>query len=73
MAGITLAQAEEQLAIWMAASSAVAKKQEYQIGDRSLTHVDAAEIREQITFWDGHVQRLGGTSRPVIGFGVPRG
>ena len=41
MAGITLAQAEAQLALWLTASEKVAKGQSYTIGDRSLTRADA--------------------------------
>lgn len=58
MAGITLAQAETQLAAWLAASSAVATGQSYSIAGRSLSRVDAGEIREQITYWDGKVRSL---------------
>jgi hypothetical protein len=58
MAGITLAQAETQLAAWLAASSAVATGQSYSIAGRSLSRVDAGEIRDQITYWDGKVRSL---------------
>ncbi len=58
MAGITLVQAEEQLAVWMAASTAVASKQSYRIGERMLTLTDAGEIRENIKFWNGMVGTL---------------
>ena len=58
MAGITLAQAQEQLDKWMEANLAVASGQSYTIGSRSLTRANAAEIREQIDFWDTRVKRL---------------
>lgn len=58
MAGITLAQAEAQLATWLAASTAVASGQSYSINGRSLSRVDAGEIREQIDYWQGWVTRL---------------
>lgn len=58
MAGITLAQAETQLAAWLAAPSAVATGQSYSIAGRSLSRVDAGEIRDQITYWDGKVRSL---------------
>ncbi|WP_315804045.1 DUF6148 family protein [Bradyrhizobium sp. SZCCHNS3002] len=62
MAGITLAQAQAQLAAWLAASSAVAISQAYEIdtgnGSRKLTRADAAEIRQQVTFWDQQVKSL---------------
>jgi hypothetical protein len=58
MAGITLAQAEAQLAAWLAASTAVASGQAYSIAGRSLTRANAAEIRNQIDFWDSKVKTL---------------
>ena len=58
MAGITLAQAETQLALWLAADAAVAAGQSYSIGEQSLTRANAREIRENITFWDQQVRRL---------------
>ena len=66
MAGITLAQAEAQLAAWLAADSATAGGQAYTIstggGSRSLTRANAAEIRENIKFWNQQVQALSRTS-----------
>lgn len=67
MAGITLAQAEAKLATWMAAMDAVATGQEYAIGTRSLKRVDAAEIRQQVQFWDLKVKEL---SRGTTGIRV---
>ncbi|TAK50246.1 MAG: hypothetical protein EPO23_03305 [Xanthobacteraceae bacterium] len=62
MAGITLAQAEAQLATWIAAATAVASSQQYDIdtgnGRRSLRRADAAEIRQMIEFWDARVKQL---------------
>lgn len=62
MAGITLAQAEAQLALWLAASSAVAAGQEYEIdtgtGRRKLKRTDAAEVRMQLDYWDSKVKQL---------------
>jgi hypothetical protein len=63
MAGITLAQAEAQLTLWLAANEAVASGQSYSIKDRSLSRTDASEIREQITYWDAWVRRLSRSSR----------
>lgn len=65
MAGITLAQAEAQLALWLAASSAVASGQSYSINNRSLSRVDAAEIRQQLDYWDGKVKAM---SRSASGY-----
>lgn len=65
MAGITSAQAEEQLAAWLEASLKVAGGQEYEIGGRKLRRADLGLINEQIKYWDGMVRRLSGTSRRV--------
>lgn len=72
MAGITLAQAEAKLAEWMAADSAVAAGQAYNIGGRSLTRADALEIRKNIDYWNGRVVSLdSGRTGPSIMGGTP--
>jgi hypothetical protein len=62
MAGITLEQAQAQLDAWLAASTAVAGNQEYEIetgnGRRRLKRADAAAIREQIDYWQKKVDQL---------------
>jgi hypothetical protein len=58
MAGITLAQAEAQLELWIAADTAVASGQEYQIAGRTLRRADAGEISRKIDYWNSWVQRL---------------
>ncbi len=62
MAGITLQQAQAQLDIWLAANTAVASGQEYEIdtgsGRRRLRRADAAEIRQQLDYWDARVRAL---------------
>ncbi len=67
MAGITLAQAEAKLVLWMAAEDAVASGQEYTIGSRSLKRADLKEVREQLQYWDGKVKEL---SRGTTGMRV---
>lgn len=67
MAGITLAQAEAQLTAWIAASTAVASGQAYSIAGRSLTRANAAEIRENIKFWDGKAKELSRSGRQIKG------
>ena len=67
MAGITLSQADEQLTAWLAASTAVASGQAYSISGRSLTRANAAEIRENIKFWNEQVQTLTRGGRAVKG------
>lgn len=72
MAGITLAQAEAQLAVWVAANTAVASGQSYSIGSRQLTRVNSKEILEQLEFWDGKVKELSrGTTGMRIRGGTP--
>ena len=65
MAGITLAQAEAQLALWLAASQAVALNQSYSIEGLSLTRADEGKILSMIDFWDRWCRKLspGGSSR----------
>mgnify|MGYP001617755967 CR=1 FL=1 len=57
-AGITLATAESQLTSWIAADTACASGQAYSIAGRALTRANAAEIRNNITYWDSMVKRL---------------
>jgi hypothetical protein len=70
MAGITLTQAQAQLTAWLAASTAVATGQAYAIAGRSLTRANAAEIREQINFWDAKVKALSRGGIRIVG-GTP--
>ena len=58
MAGITLANAEAKLAEWLEADSKVASSQYYMIDGKQLTRANAAEIRQNIEFWDRQVKRL---------------
>lgn len=62
MAGITLAQAQTNLDLWLAASAAVAGSQSYEIetgnGRRKLTRADALEVRNMIKFWQDQVNAL---------------
>lgn len=58
MAGVTLAQAEAKLALWLAADDAVATGQAYSIAGRSLTRTDGKLIRENIEYWEARVKRL---------------
>lgn len=58
MAGITQAQADAQLTLWLAADAAVASGQSYAMGGRSLTRANAAEIRQNIEFWDRKARQL---------------
>lgn len=67
MAGITLQQAETQLAAYLEAETKVLGGQAYSIGGRSMTRANLREIREGIVHWNTLVQQLSasvqGTSR----------
>jgi hypothetical protein len=69
MAGITLAQAQAQLDAWLAANLAVSGNQSYSIAGRSLSRVDASEIRGQIDYWQNKVNAL---TRSTAGRGRTR-
>lgn len=58
MAGITLAQAEAQLSLYLAAEAAVLAKQSYSIAGRSLTYADLGEIQAGIKTWDARCKEL---------------
>jgi len=58
MAGITLEQAQEHLAKWLDADLKVAKGQSVSIGSKSLTRVNAGEIKTQIIYWERICLRL---------------
>lgn len=70
MPGLTLTQAETQLATWIAADTAVAAGQSYDIGGKTYTRVNAKEIRENITYWDNMCKTLGGSGILIMG-GTP--
>ena len=73
MAGITLAQAETQLAAWLECSVKVATGQTYTIGGRTLTRANAQYILEQIDYWDQKVKAVStNASGPAISIGIPR-
>lgn len=67
MAGILLAQAEAQLTQWLAADAAVARRQSYTIGDRSMSSANAKEILENIKYWEKRVIALSGGGMRVRG------
>ena len=58
MAGITLAQAEVQLAAYLAAETAVLSGQMYEIAGRTLRRADLEQIRLGIEIWDARVKAL---------------
>lgn len=65
---ITLSDAQTALSNWLTADAAVAKGQSYSINGRSLSRVNAAEIREQIVFWtkvEAQLQRKANGQRRI--------
>lgn len=58
MAGITLAQAETQLAAYLAAETAVLAGQSYEIAGRSLRRADLEFIQRGIELWNERVRTL---------------
>lgn len=55
MSAFTLLQAQTQLNAWIAADSAVATGQSYEIAGRRLVRANAAEITDKINFWAAKV------------------
>ena len=72
MAGITLADAQAKLDLWMDAEDKVAAGQEYTINGRALKRADLGMIGERVTFWDNKVKRLSRGGIRVMR-GVPQG
>lgn len=60
----TLEEAQNQLAIWIEAESAVATGQSYRIGTRQLTRASLREIAERIKYWRAEVERLKSGRKP---------
>lgn len=77
MAGITLAQAKQQLEAWLQASMKVSAGQSYEIGNRKMTRANLADIQKQIDYWDGKVKELtraaSGRSGLRVRYGTPLG
>jgi hypothetical protein len=77
MAGITLAQAESQLQLWLDASAALAESESYTIGSgtstaRQLKRSDASKVLKMIAFWQGQVDALATSGRGRFIQMVPR-
>ena len=67
MPAITLVIAQAHLDAWLAADIATAGGQSYKIGERALTRADAAEIRENIVFWQGQADALAAGTTSIRG------
>ena len=77
MAGITLAQAETQLANWLAALEKISGGQSYTIstgaGSRTVQRADLESVQAQVTYWDNQVKRLTRGGIRVRGATIVRG
>jgi hypothetical protein len=69
---ISAATAQAQLNLWIAASAAVAAGQSYSIAGRSLTRVNAGEIREMIDYWETKLARSMRGGGPRVRYGEAR-
>lgn len=58
MAGITLAKAEEMLALYLEASKKVAANQQWTHQGVTYTRANLAEIQASVKFWDDQCKRL---------------
>jgi hypothetical protein len=58
MAGITQAQAQTQLDVYLAAEVAVLSGQSYEIAGRKLTRADLESIQRGIVLWNSRVVTL---------------
>lgn len=50
---VTLTVIQQHLSAWLAASLAIAESQSYSINGRTLTRANAAEVQNQINYWQG--------------------
>ena len=62
MAGITLAQAEAQLAKYLDAETKVLSGQAVEVDGRRMTRADLAAIQAGITTWDARCKTLGASA-----------
>lgn len=58
MAGITAADAQARLTVYMTAEEKALGGQAYQIAGRSMTRANLTEIRDGIDYWNSMVLRL---------------
>lgn len=58
MAGITQAQADAQLAAYLAAETAVLAGQSYELNGRKVTRADLSSIQDGIKIWNSRAQSL---------------
>lgn len=71
---LTTAQAQAHLDQWLAADTAVALGQSYTVEGQTVTRVDAATIRSQITYWTRVLQEIeqANAGNPGASYATPR-
>jgi hypothetical protein len=62
MAGLTLAQVEARLALYVEAEQKILEGQSYSLGGRSLTRADLGAVQKEIERLDRRCQELSGTT-----------
>lgn len=72
MAGITLAQAEEKLALYLSLDTALGINAEVTIDGTTYKRQQLKDIRESITFWNGWVNRLSRSGGIPVREVIPR-
>jgi hypothetical protein len=72
---ITLDDATEMVATYLAAAKAVGSGQEYTIDGRSLKRANLPEINKALAYWRGQAARLcvTGSAGPTVRRGIPHG
>jgi len=63
---ITLAEAQEQRDLYLAASRAIAIGKSYTIGNRQLTRLDSTEVRNMLTYWQRAVRSLSAAANSSV-------
>lgn len=62
MAGITAAQAEEQLTTWMGVLTAIGAKKSITIDGTTYTNHDLEQVRGMVDYWDRKAKELASSS-----------
>ena len=63
---IPLTEATEQRDLYLAASRAIAAGKAYTIGNRQLTRLDAADVRDQLAYWNRAIKQIEASANPNI-------
>ncbi len=58
MAGITLAQAEAKLTLYLDALDKIVLKQKVEIDGEALTRANLADVQNAVDYWDSKVKEL---------------